>query len=100
MRHRFWTHTELSMPPSAYWPRQCCATFQMDRYGIENRRRVGIETIMWSSDYPHAGADWPYARERIAMQLRDVPDDEVALILSGNASRFYGIPGTTTTGRP
>ena len=90
-RHRFWTGTELSMPPSEFWPRQCYATFQVDRYGIENRHRVGVETIMWSSDYPHAGADWPYARERIAMQLRDVPPDETELILSGNASRFYGL---------
>ena len=92
LRHRFWTHTDLSKPPSAFWPEQCFATFQVDRYGIENRHRVGLRTIMWSSDYPHAGADWPYARERIAMQLRDVPDDEAQMILSGNAARFYSIP--------
>jgi predicted TIM-barrel fold metal-dependent hydrolase len=94
MRHRFWTNTSLSMPPSEYWGRQCFATFQVDPYGIENRQRVGVDTIMWSSDYPHAGADWPYARERIGTQLRDVPDDEQRRILSENAMRFYGIqPG-------
>jgi predicted TIM-barrel fold metal-dependent hydrolase len=90
-RHRFWTNTQLSMPPSEFWPRNCFATFQVDRYGIENRHRVGVNTIMWSSDYPHAGADWPYARERIATQLRDVPSDETRQILSANATRFYGL---------
>ncbi len=91
MRHRFWTHTELTMPPSEYWRRQCYATFQVDPYGISNRERVGIETIMWSSDYPHAGSDWPYARERIATQMRDVPEEEQQLVLGGNAARFYGL---------
>jgi predicted TIM-barrel fold metal-dependent hydrolase len=64
----------------------------VDPYGISNRDRVGVHTIMWSSDYPHAGADWPYARERIATQLRDVPAEEQRLILSENAKAFYGLP--------
>jgi len=91
LRHRFWTNTHLSSPPSEYWGRQCFATFQVDQYGIENRAKVGVDTIMWSSDYPHAGADWPYARERIATQLRNVPVDEQRKILSENAMKFYGI---------
>jgi predicted TIM-barrel fold metal-dependent hydrolase len=102
-RHRFWTHTDLPMPPSEYWARQCFATFQVDRYGIENRHRVGVDTIMWTTDYPHAGSDWPYARERIAGQLHDVPDDEKRKILCTNALRYYGLDisevanGATTT---
>ena len=91
LRHRFWTNTHLSMPPSEYWTRQCWATFQVDPYGIENRHRIGIDTILWSSDYPHAGADWPYARERISTQLRHCDDAERRKILYENACRFYGI---------
>ena len=91
LRHRFWTHTHLSMPPSEYWTRQCWATFQVDPYGIENRHRVGIDSILWSSDYPHAGADWPYARERIATQLRNCSAEDQRKILYENACRFYGI---------
>jgi len=91
LRHRFWTNTHLSMPPSEYWTRQCWATFQVDPYGIENRHRIGIDTILWSSDYPHAGADWPYARERISTQLRLCDDAERRKILYENACRFYGI---------
>jgi predicted TIM-barrel fold metal-dependent hydrolase len=91
LRHRFWTHTNLPMPPSEYWGRQCFASFQVDRYGIENRHKVGIDTIMWTSDYPHAGSDWPYARERIAAQLHDVPEDEKGKILCHNAARYFGL---------
>jgi predicted TIM-barrel fold metal-dependent hydrolase len=91
-RHRFWTNCKLPMPPSEYWSRQCFATFQIDTYGIGNRHQVGLDTIMWTSDYPHAGSDWPYARERIHQHLHDVPERERRMILCDNATRFYGLP--------
>jgi len=91
LRHRFWTGASLPMPPSEYWERQCFATFQVDTYGLANRERVGIDTIMWTSDYPHAGSDWPYARERIELHLGDVPADQKRKILCDNAARFFGL---------
>jgi len=90
-RHRFWTNTNLPMPPSEYWERQCFATFQVDTYGLANRHRVGLDTIMWTSDYPHAGSDWPHARERIEEHLGQVPADERRQILCDNAARYYGL---------
>lgn len=96
-RHRFWTNCDLPMPPSEYWARQCFATFQVDTYGIANRHHVGVDTIMWTSDYPHAGSDWPYARERIHQHLHDVAEDERQKILSSNAMRFYGIEAAKPT---
>jgi predicted TIM-barrel fold metal-dependent hydrolase len=91
MRHRFWTKAHLPMPPSEYWARQCYASFQVDTYGLANRHRVGIDTIMWTSDYPHAGSDWPNARERIGTQLAGFPEEEKRKILSANAARWFGI---------
>jgi predicted TIM-barrel fold metal-dependent hydrolase len=79
------------MPPSEYWARQCYASFQVDTYGLANRHRVGIDTIMWTSDYPHAGSDWPNARERIGSQLAGFPEEEKRKILSANAARWFGI---------
>ena len=93
LRHRFWTKCNLPMLPSDYWRRQCFATFQVDSYGLRNRDMVGVETILWSSDYPHSGADWPSSRRTIAEQMRGIPEAEQALILGGNARRLYGIGG-------
>jgi predicted TIM-barrel fold metal-dependent hydrolase len=86
------------MPPSEYWRRQCFASFQVDTYGIANRHAVGIDTIMWTSDYPHAGSDWPYARERIEQHLHNVPEEERRKILYQNAARFYGLDRTSSAG--
>jgi predicted TIM-barrel fold metal-dependent hydrolase len=90
-RHRFWSDTLLSMRPSEFWTRQCFATFQIDHWGVASRAAVGINTVMWSSDYPHSGADWPESQRVIDEHLKDVPPDEQRLILSDNAARLYGL---------
>ena len=42
----------LTMKPSDYWRRQCKATFQFDRIGTKLIDDMGVETLMWGSDYP------------------------------------------------
>ncbi len=46
-----------------YWYRNMSATFIIDRCGIANRHGVGVDNMMWSTDYPHHGNDWPYCRK-------------------------------------
>ena len=43
---------KLKLKPSEYWRRQCKATFQYDRVGTKLIDEMGIETLMWGSDYP------------------------------------------------
>jgi predicted TIM-barrel fold metal-dependent hydrolase len=45
--------------------------------------------LMWSSDYPHGGSDWPNSIRSIHADYSDVPVQERDLILSGNAQRLY-----------
>jgi predicted TIM-barrel fold metal-dependent hydrolase len=91
-RHRFWTNTKLPLMPSEYWYRQCFTTFQQDRYAVRNRDLVGVHTMLWSSDYPHTGADWPNSRAGITHQLHDVSEADRRLILADSARRLYGLP--------
>jgi predicted TIM-barrel fold metal-dependent hydrolase len=67
------------------------ATFIQDRTGLALRHEAGVDTIMWSSDYPHHGNDWPYSRKVIAEQMVNVPQDERALMVGGNATRIFGL---------
>ena len=64
-RNRVWGDLPLKEPPSFYWYRNNAASFIIDRTGVELRNRVGVENMMWSSDYPHHGNDWPYSRKTI-----------------------------------
>ena len=67
------------------------ATFISDRNGIANRHGVGVDNMMWSTDYPHHGNDWPYSRKAIADTMGDLPADERHKIVAGNAVRIFNL---------
>jgi predicted TIM-barrel fold metal-dependent hydrolase len=83
----------MSEPPSFYWYRNLSATFITDRTGIANRHAVGVDNMMWSTDYPHHGNDWPYSRKVINDTMADVPHDERHKILAANAIRIFNLEG-------
>ena len=79
----------MNGPPSEYFDRHCYYSFITDTFGIDNRHSVGLENMLWSSDYPHVGADWPNSRRTIEAAFAGVPKAEKDLILWGNAQRLY-----------
>jgi predicted TIM-barrel fold metal-dependent hydrolase len=88
-RNRVWGDLPITEPPSAYWYRNNAATFITDRSGIALRHSAGIDNIMWSSDYPHHGNDWPYSRKVIEDTMGQIPNDEKGQITGGNAIRIW-----------
>ena len=52
----------LKMPPSGYWKRQCRATYQTDPVGVKLLDEIGVENVMWGSDFPHPDGIWPDSR--------------------------------------
>ena len=47
--------------PSEYIERHFHFGYMTDTFGLRNRDDIGVERILWSSDYPHISADWPYS---------------------------------------
>ena len=82
---------KLSLQPSEYWARQCHvgASF-IRRSEVPCRDRVGVDRIMWGSDYPHKESSFPFSHEAIQLSFQGVPRDEVAAMLGANAARVYG----------
>jgi|SRR3974390_1892630 len=79
----------LKGTPSEYFDRHCVYSFITDAFAVRNRHAVGLKNMMWSSDYPHVGSDWPNSWRTIDASFSGVPRSERELILSGNASRLY-----------
>ncbi len=88
-RHRYWSKLQLKEPPSFYFHRQVSATFIEDRAGIEARHRIGVENIMWSSDYPHTDTTWPNSRDYIEKTFEGVGEEDRHKLLVGNAAMLY-----------
>ncbi|HXD95994.1 MAG TPA: amidohydrolase family protein [Candidatus Acidoferrum sp.] len=81
----------LTMKPSDYWRRQCKGTFQFDRIGTKLIEEMGVETLMWGSDYPHADGVWPESSKYIEEQFGHLPAEYTHKITCENAGKFYGL---------
>ena len=80
----------LTMNPSEYWYRQCKATYQSDRIGIKLLNELGIDNVMWGSDFPHPDGLWPDSQKFISRELGHLPQDVKRKIVCENAAKLYG----------
>ncbi len=93
MRYRFFTGQaeHYRWLPSEMFHRNIWATFMIDSVGMDLRYRMNLNHIMWSTDYPHTGCDWPNSRTVIERMFRGLPTDEVKLFLHDNVKRLYNL---------
>ena len=83
---------KLELRPSEYWYRQCfVGSSLMSRRETDRRHEIGVENIMWGTDFPHDEGTFPESNRKLHEALDGLPEDELALILGGNAARVYGI---------
>ena len=95
--HRHWMEPKLDEAPSTYFKRQFWATFEDDRAGILTRELVGVDRLMWGSDYPHTEGTFPYSQEQIMRDFMGVPEAEVYQMVTGNAAQLYGLAEPETS---
>ena len=89
LRDRHWSKCNLQRMPSTYWNSNFAATFIIDKFGVKNRADIGVNTICWSTDYPHHRCDWLESQRIITEHMQGVNDTERAAMLAGNAVRIY-----------
>jgi len=87
-RRHLWTEGILTRP-SELFRRQIYVDFWYEEAGIRQRHHIGIENIMWESDYPHSTSTYPESWAFVNRTLAGVPDEEKKLLLYGNAMRVY-----------
>ena len=73
------------MLPSDFFRGNVVLSFQEDAIGICLCDVIGVDNMMWGSDYPHSESTFPRSRKILA----GVPDDEQAKIAGGNTARMY-----------
>ena len=81
----------LDDKPSSYFHRQMYLTFVDDPRGLEHRHALGVDRIMWSTDFPHPATSWPNSQGIVEKNFEGIPVDERDLIVAGNAARVYGL---------
>jgi predicted TIM-barrel fold metal-dependent hydrolase len=89
--------TELTMPPSEYFKRQCFVSVEPDetpvRHVIED---FGSDQLVFSTDYPHGDSRYPEAVSSF-LELA-LSDEDKRKILWDNCARFYSVGAEVTVG--
>lgn len=79
----------VRMKPSEYFRRNMACTFMDDMVGLQARHLIGIDNILWSTDFPHPATTWPNSVATVDAQFQGVPAAERDAITCGNAARIY-----------
>jgi predicted TIM-barrel fold metal-dependent hydrolase len=77
--------------PSDYFRRNCFvgASFPSPSDAAAFAK-IGLDRVMWGSDYPHHEATFPYSRESIRRSFAGWSEDNLRKIFAENAARVYG----------
>ncbi len=90
-RNRYWCEIDLEgRLPSELYRRNFKVGFIQDRYGVQNCDAVGVETMMWASDFPHHVNDFPHSKHVINEMSRGIEDWKRARMFGDNAADLYG----------
>jgi predicted TIM-barrel fold metal-dependent hydrolase len=90
-RHRMWSGMD-DLKPSELFKRNMYGAFVDDRVGLELRDRLGVDRILWESDFPHVESMWPNSQQVMARLTRGMSDHEIDLVTNANARRLYNWP--------
>jgi predicted TIM-barrel fold metal-dependent hydrolase len=92
--HRGWSNSQryCPEPPSTYYRRgQIYSCFFKDPVGVAMLDRIGPDTVVFETDYPHSDSTWPRSREAAAEQFGHLDQSLIDMIARGNALRLLGL---------
>ena len=84
-----WERFAGDMLPSDYFHRNVFLGFQEDALGIRLRDIIGVDNLLWGSDYPHQESTFPRSQQILEDILADCTEEEKAKIAGGNCARIY-----------
>ena len=61
----------------------------VERVAMELRHHMGVDHIMFATDFPHIENEWPNSRPIIDEIYADVPEDEKRKIWADNAVQYF-----------
>ncbi len=90
---RWYSFYDLKLPrlPSEYVTEHCRFSFIADRLAMELRQYIGLDLLMWGSDFPHSVGTYPRSKEVIEELFDGVPERERRKVLVDNVCDFFGL---------
>jgi predicted TIM-barrel fold metal-dependent hydrolase len=81
----------VSMLPSEYVDRNCFTGLaNVKRRELGMRYEIGIDNMLWGTDFPHPEGTWPNTHEWLCKTFFDIPIDETRRMLGLSAAEIFG----------
>ncbi len=99
-KHLSWNKRLLGFQPPKRLPSEyirdniMLSVQHVERTAIEMRHNIGVDNLMFATDFPHIECDWPETRSYADRMFAGVPWDEAYPILAGNMIRFFHLEET------
>jgi predicted TIM-barrel fold metal-dependent hydrolase len=93
-RHRDYAYNKwglepLAQPPSVYMRERCLWGFIKDPLGVQLRDTIGVENMIWGSDFAHGQGYWPHSMKAVDESMVGVPEEERHAMLAGNVVKYF-----------
>lgn len=75
-----------------YWDTHMYSAFMVDPLGLELIDQIGVDRVMWSSDFPHNESTFGYSERSLAAVVEAVGPEAAVRIVSGNVLDYLGLP--------
>lgn len=85
-------HPKLSRKPSQIIRDQVHCALQNDVGSVATRRGVGIDALLFATDYPHSEGTFPFSQQvvdRMFAENSDASMEDFVAVLGGNAARLF-----------
>ena len=79
----------LTKPPSYYYSQSVYSCFFKDTVGVELIEKVGLDQVMFETDYPHQDGTFPHTKKIAEELFSHLPQDQVNKIARENAIRLF-----------
>jgi predicted TIM-barrel fold metal-dependent hydrolase len=85
-------HHGMPDRPSEMFHRQCYVNFWFEELGPKQLRNlIGIDNIMWESDFPHGTGTYPNSRKYIEQSMSSFTPEERRKVLVDNPRRVFNL---------
>lgn len=83
-------HCNYALKPSEMFHRQCFLTAWYDE-ALINSRHIGVDNVLWSTNFPAANSTWPDTKRFAERCLSSMNDSAKRKLLWNNAADLYKI---------
>ncbi|MGI9602334.1 MAG: amidohydrolase family protein [Acidimicrobiales bacterium] len=79
------------LPPSHYYRRHIHSCFFKDTVGIELLDKIGVDNVLFETDYPHQDGTFPHSRQTAEKLFGHLDPAVIHKLARGNAIELFGL---------